>query len=142
LHQVSDRFIGVNIDAASLYQGTPPYRLDFNDKRLLVLSQGLVNENVGSAGSRNSRTMVLRVGGSSADGLWWGDASINGSMPPYGKQQIRVDQQYWDEGLMHFAAAVRYSLSLLPPPPPPPPRSPRVLLADLPLHAPTLHTRS
>ena len=87
---VSPIFCGVNIDAASLYQDTPPYRLAFNDERLINLSKTLAGEYVGQ-----EERMVLRVGGSSADGLWWGPPSVNGSNQsnPYGGQRILVDQQ-------------------------------------------------
>ena len=89
---VSPSFVGVNIDAASLYQGTPPHRLAFNDGRLVDLSKTLAGEYAGQ-----EERMVLRVGGSSADGLWWGGAYINGSnaskSKPFGGQRIQVDQR-------------------------------------------------
>lgn len=49
------------IDVGSLYQDTPPYRLDFNTERFNTIPRPLAGECVG-----REQRMVLRVGGSSA----------------------------------------------------------------------------
>lgn len=59
----SKAYLGVNIDAASLYQG---HRLDFQDVELRSLAHALAAE------APHGDPMVLRIGGSAADYLSWG----------------------------------------------------------------------
>ena len=86
---VSTHFIGVNIDSASLYQYTPPHRLNISDSTLLHLASQL------------APGTTLRIGGSSAEDLGWG---------PGTGQVIEVDLGYWDE-IMEFAAKAKLSVS-------------------------------
>ena len=58
--KVSPAFAGVNIDAASLYQG---HRLDFSDPTFRALAMRL--------NAASHEPMVLRIGGSAADDLTW-----------------------------------------------------------------------
>jgi len=85
---VSQSFIGVNIDSASLYQGTPPHRLNFADPSLRVLA------------SRLAPNTTLRIGGSSAEDLGWGSHT---------GQIIEVDTAYWDT-IADFTAAAGLKL--------------------------------
>ena len=57
LQVVAPNFLGCNIDAASLWQGTRPHRLNFSDTGLLKL---------GKVFAQDSQDSILRIGGSSA----------------------------------------------------------------------------
>jgi hypothetical protein len=59
----SANFLGVNIDAASLWQGTKPHRLNFSDAGLRKL---------GALFAKSSQGSLLRIGGSSAEDLGFG----------------------------------------------------------------------
>ena len=79
------------IDDPSLYFQIALYTGNGNTgKNIPLSSANFTGEYVGQ-----EERMVLRVGGSSADGLWWGPPSVNGSNQsnPYGGQRILVDQQ-------------------------------------------------
>ena len=78
LTRVSNSFLGVNIDAASLYEGT---RLDFRDPKLREMGRVL--------GQASPYPMTLRVGGSAADDLTFSHANVT----------IHVSYSYWDEML-------------------------------------------
>ena len=83
LATTSPSFLGVNIDAASLYQQA---RLDFNDADLRAIGAAL-----GAEGPGAQHPMTLRVGGSAADDLGW---SSNTSKT---NKTIVLDAAYWDE---------------------------------------------
>ena len=83
-------FLGVNIDAASLFQGT---RLDFSDPDLRMLAKRL-------GGALPGSPMTLRLGGSSSDDLTWGDA----------KGQIAMTIAYWD-ALQDFVGDAGFHLA-------------------------------
>lgn len=76
-------FLGMNIDAASLYQGA---RVNLSDPTLRFLARRL--------GEASSEPMTLRVGGSAADDLGFGAST---------SQRIVLDLATWDE-LVDFAA--------------------------------------
>lgn len=73
LHVTAPNFLGVNIDTASLYQGTLPHRLQFEDKGLASLAAGF------AAAGGNGTT--LRVGGSAAEDAVFGEATFGGVRP-------------------------------------------------------------
>ena len=74
-------FLGVNIDAASLYEKT---RLDFKDKNLNKIAAVL--------SKASPAPLVLRVGGSTADDLSFHENS---------NLTVHMPLQYWDE-MMEF----------------------------------------
>eukprot|EP00939_MAST-03C_sp_MAST-3C-sp1_P000787 g787.t1 len=74
----SPSFLGVNIDAASLYQQT---RLDFEDSTLLSAACRL--------GRESDEKMTLRIGGSAADDL--------ATFRKNGTESILLDEAYWDQ---------------------------------------------
>ena len=89
LTRVSPSFLGVNIDAASLYEGT---RLDFTDPQLRALGRVL--------GQASPHAMVLRVGGSTADDLSFRSDDNNVT--------VHIPFTYWDQmlGFAHAAGLV------------------------------------
>eukprot|EP00756_Hemistasia_phaeocysticola_P063025 Hpha_TRINITY_DN6495_c0_g2::TRINITY_DN6495_c0_g2_i1::g.73::m.73/K07964/HPSE; heparanase len=72
-------FVGVNIDAASLYQGA---RLDFTDPHLRALACRI--------GAEGAERATLRIGGSAADDL---STFVNDTT----HGQIFLNEKYWDE---------------------------------------------
>ena len=94
----SANFLGINIDAASLYQET---RLDLNDPMLRKLACKLSKQQHGSNNFNNTNNggnsgrMTLRIGGSAADDLsTFIDNATHG--------HIYLTESYWDE-LIDFA---------------------------------------
>ena len=94
LFTTAPAFLGVNIDAASLYQGT---RLDFSDADLRQLGARL-------GGARSSAPMTLRVGGSTSDDLRT-SADKNAS-----HGQVVLSPAYLDE-LLGFAQHCGFHLA-------------------------------
>ena len=84
-------FLGVNIDSASLYQGT---RLDFQDTRLVSLATALASQGPGK--------MTLRLGGSAADDL---STFVNDTS----HGAIYLDTQYWND-LVNFVRKTGFAL--------------------------------
>lgn len=83
MHVVSPQFVGVNIDSASLYQGTLPHRLNFEDVGLKKAASVFANANENAEGVKTT----FRLGGSSAEALSFG--AVDGC-------QITMDPAYWD----------------------------------------------
>ena len=94
LARTGSAFLGVNIDAASLYQQT---RLDFTDKAFRQLASTLANAGSGAGVAK----MTLRIGGSAADDLGW-DTSEHGS--------INLPATYWNE-IVEFAEDMGFNLA-------------------------------
>eukprot|EP01052_Picozoa_sp_SAG31_P027851 SAG31_NODE_2641_length_5326_cov_9.734647_1_plen_416_part_00 len=90
----SAQFLGVNIDTASLYQGTLPHRLQFEDPTLISLATGFAK--AGGPGTN------LRVGGSTAEDTVFGTDL-------FGNNHVAVDPKYWDQ-LVNFAAVAGFDL--------------------------------
>ena len=88
----SPSFIGVNIDAASLYQET---RLDVNDARF--------REIVCRFGEIGKFPMTLRIGGSSAD-----DLSTFTNNSRHG--EIYLTREYWDD-IINFVDTCGFNLA-------------------------------
>ena len=101
LHVHNAAFLGVNIDTASLYQGTAPHRLDLADPGLKALAKAF-----GGAGAKGS---TLRVGGSAADDTLVG-GSAGDAATPWGVSSILVDEDHFDE-LVAFAADAGLALA-------------------------------
>lgn len=89
--ETSTSFIGVNIDAASLYQGT---RLNVTDVRFREFACKLV--------SMKDSPMTLRIGGSAAD-----DLATFLNEPSHG--HIYLTRNYWDE-IVDFVEACGFDL--------------------------------
>ena len=85
LHTVSPQFLGVNIDSASLAGETLPHRLNFQDEGLKQAAAIFANANYNGEGVKTT----LRLGGSSAEALSFGDEPIYGCA-------ITMDTTYWD----------------------------------------------
>jgi hypothetical protein len=75
----SENFLGVNIDSASLWQGTKPHRLNFKDPGL---------QHLGKLFAKSGQHSILRVGGSAAENLGFGLDS---------GQVIACEPEYMDE---------------------------------------------
>ena len=88
----SPNFLGVNIDAASLYQGT---RLDFRDPQLRTLACRF--------GTVGDGPMTLRLGGSSADDL---STFVNNVEDG----EIYLTADYWDD-LIDFVETCGFNLA-------------------------------
>eukprot|EP01050_Picozoa_sp_SAG11_P023499 SAG11_NODE_4737_length_1786_cov_1.477178_1_plen_210_part_01 len=94
LHTAAPNFLGVNIDTASLYQGTIPHRLEFDDAGLVALSKSFA-----AAGGPGT---TLRVGGSTAEDTIFGAV-------PFGGNHVAIDPAYWD-ALVEFASTAGFEL--------------------------------
>eukprot|EP01047_Picozoa_sp_COSAG01_P028887 COSAG01_NODE_1959_length_8800_cov_81.221584_1_plen_594_part_00 len=93
-HVTAAAFLGVNIDTASLYQGTQPHRLDFTNPALRTLAKAFTS--AGAAGT------TLRIGGSTADDTVFGVAQ-----PP---NAVAIDAGYWDS-MIQFADEAGFELT-------------------------------
>ena len=82
----------VNIDSASLYQGS---RLDFKDKNLIKSAKRLADED-------KKNKLTLRIGGSAADDL----ATFRNSSD----FSIYMEEEYWDE-IVNFVKSCNLNLA-------------------------------
>lgn len=100
-------FLGVNIDAASLYQGVDrdsrPHRLDFADEGLIDVAARFCSASPDGA--------FLRIGGSAADDLAFigNGMSFDEAAEAFPDQSIFVEEEYWDS-LAKFVDSTNCSL--------------------------------
>jgi heparanase len=95
----SENYLGVNIDAASLYQKT---RLDLTDPTLRKLACKL-SKRLNDDKLSNLGRMTLRIGGSAAD-----DLSTFSNNSTHG--HIYLSEAYWDE-LLEFAEECKFNVA-------------------------------